>query len=236
MQGGTRGRAPRKVPQGRSRGRAAAQRPAKPGDSRPRRARNESPRRQVLYFPDRASLRKWFEAHHATDREVWIGYFKRGSGRQGVTYDEAVEEALCFGWIDGQVRSLDEKSYANRYTPRRSGSRWSRANVARAKLLARDGQMHTAGRAAFAARSSQSPDYSFGERPQRFNARLAREFRSAKRAWAYFQQQSPSYRKTATFWVMSARRTETRLRRLAILVKSSSRSRKINLLAPVSSD
>lgn len=104
---------------------------------------------KVLFFASRESLRDWFERHHARASELWVGYYKRGSGRTAVTYLEAVEEALCFGWIDGRLRSLDGDSYAHRYTPRGPKSRWSATNVARARALERAGRMRPAGRAAF---------------------------------------------------------------------------------------
>jgi uncharacterized protein YdeI (YjbR/CyaY-like superfamily) len=106
----------------------------------------------VRFFSSRSDLRRWFEKHHADRSELWIGYFKKGSGRTGVTYAEAVEEALCFGWIDSQVRTVDEISYANRFSPRRPGSRWSQENLAKVTALVQRRRMHPAGLAVYASR------------------------------------------------------------------------------------
>ena len=106
---------------------------------------SEEIRGKARFFSSPEELRRWFEKHHATEKELWIGYYKRGTGRKGVSYLEAVEEALCFGWVDGQVRSLDDRSYANRYTPRRPESRWSQVNVRKVGELRRAGRMRPAG-------------------------------------------------------------------------------------------
>jgi uncharacterized protein YdeI (YjbR/CyaY-like superfamily) len=186
-----------------------------------------------MFFPRRELLRAWFEKNHATSHEVWIAYYKQGSGRTSVTYAEAVEEALCFGWIDGQVRALDASSYANRYTPRRAGSRWSAANVSKVEQLRRAGRMHPAGLEAYFARDPTQPaGYSSEDRPQEFDSPLLHEFRSDPRAWGFFQAQAPSYRRVSTFWVMSARREETRLRRLHFLMEHSRLGKRIDLLSP----
>ncbi|HZY92977.1 MAG TPA: hypothetical protein VFG07_09455 [Thermoplasmata archaeon] len=115
-------------------------------------------RPQARFFRTRASLRAWFVAHHATAPELWIGYYKRGVNRKSVNYLEAVEEAMCFGWVDGLLRSLDHESYANRYTPRRPGSHWTDANVKKARALIADGRMRPAGLRVFRARKGTDPD------------------------------------------------------------------------------
>ncbi|MGP8077848.1 MAG: YdeI/OmpD-associated family protein [Thermoplasmata archaeon] len=192
-------------------------------------------RADVLFFPQRERLRAWFEENHATAKELWIGYFKQGSGKGGVTYAEAVEEALCFGWIDGQVRSLDEESYANRYTPRRPGSRWSRTNVTKAKELERAGRLRPAGLRAFRARDPAQPaGYSFEERPQGLSAPMQRDLRAAPKAWRFYRAQPPYYRRMTAFWVMSARREATRRGRLQALIDRSALGRRIDLLSPPS--
>ena len=193
----------------------------------------EALRQKARFFPSPGALRRWFEAHHAQADELWIAYPKKGTGTRGISYEQAVEEALCFGWVDGQVRSLDERSYANRYTPRRPGSRWSRTNVQRVEELSREGRMHPAGLAAFSRRDPSTPaGYSFEERAGEFAPPLLRIFRADRDAWAFFHGQAPSYRWTATFWVMSARREETRHRRLQVVVESSRLHRRIELLSP----
>ncbi len=190
-------------------------------------------RERVRFFDTVAELRAWFEDHHASRTELWIGYYKANSGRPGVTYDQAVEEALCFGWVDGQVRSLGADRYTNRYTPRSTPSRWSTLNVRRVRELEAAGRMHPAGRAAFARRDPvRRAGYSFEERPRTLSSDLLRAFRSVPSAWEFFGQQSASYRRTATFWVMSAKRPETRRRRLERLVAVSRDGRRIDALAP----
>jgi uncharacterized protein YdeI (YjbR/CyaY-like superfamily) len=188
---------------------------------------------KVRFFTGVDQLRRWFEENHGHSREVWIGYYKRGSGKAGVTYLEAVEEALCFGWVDGQVRSLDRESHANRYTPRRPGSRWSRVNVEKAERLIRSGRMHPEGLRAFERRDpEQRAGHSFEERPRTLSPDLEEVFRRSRGAWQYFESQPPSYRRTALFWVMEAKRPETRGRRLQRLVDVSTRRERMDTLSP----
>jgi uncharacterized protein YdeI (YjbR/CyaY-like superfamily) len=190
-------------------------------------------RSKVRFFEGREQLRAWFERHHAIETELWIGYFKKGAGRIGLSYAEAVEEALCFGWIDGQVRSLDGTSYTNRYTPRRAGSRWSQVNLAKVRELVTRGRMHASGLRAFEAHDPQQrAGYTFEEPEKVFDAASLRTFRRVPNGWRFFCAQSPSYRRTVTFWVMSGRRNETRDRRLRIVIDASRRGAKIDLLAP----
>ncbi|MGD0250844.1 MAG: YdeI/OmpD-associated family protein [Thermoplasmata archaeon] len=196
-------------------------------------ARSGEARLSVRFFARREQLRAWFEKNHATAKELWIGYYKADARRKAVTYLEAVEEALCFGWIDGQVRSLDEMRYANRYSPRRPESRWSEVNFAKVGALSRTGRMHPAGLKVFAERTrGEAAGYSLEERPMQLASPLARQFRGTKKAWRFFQTQPPSYRRTTTFWVMSARRDGTRLRRLRILIEESRQGRRLDLLRP----
>lgn len=194
-------------------------------------------RSKVRFFARRELLRGWFEENHRSATELWIGYFKKGAEGTSVTYLEAVEEALCFGWIDGQVRSLDETRYANRYTPRRPGSRWSQSNVTKVGELSRAGRMHAAGLKIFAERDLREPGgYSSRNRPKELSPSLAREFRAVTGAWRFFQAQAPSYRRTVTFWVMSAHREDTRRRRLRALIDDSARGRRMDLLRPGARD
>jgi len=191
---------------------------------------------RARHFASLEQLRRWFEENHARAKELWIAYPKKGTGGKGVSYAEAVEEALCFGWVDGQVRSLDERTYANRYAPRRSDSRWSRTNVRRALELRRLGRMHPSGLAAFERRApTDRAGYSSEGRPRTLDPALLRAFQRETGAWEFFREQPPSYRRTAIFWVMSAKREETRRGRLQILMGSSGRRRRIDLLSPGSS-
>ncbi len=193
----------------------------------------DSIRREVRFFTDRAQLRAWFERHHASASEIWIGYYKQGVSRAGVRYAEALDEALCFGWIDGQVRSLDGESYANRYTPRRPGSNWSAPNVQRARELARAGRMHEAGLRAFAPdRKVQRSPRVDGPANARLPRGLERELRADPRAWERFQGEPPGYRRQAVAWVSSARTPETVRRRLAALMSAAREGRRVDWIHP----
>ena len=176
------------------------------------------------FFASAAELRAWFERHHATATELVVGIHRKGTGRPSITWPESVDEALCFGWIDGIRRRHDATSYTVRFTPRRPASIWSAVNVAKAEALVRGGRMHPAGHAAFAKRrADRTGIYSFERRPAALPAKYARLFRKERAAWAYFRARPPGYRRLCTWWVVSAKREETRLRRLATLIAHSAR-------------
>jgi uncharacterized protein YdeI (YjbR/CyaY-like superfamily) len=185
------------------------------------------------FFETAAGFRKWLRKNHKTAVELWVGYYKKGTGRKSITHPEAVDEALCFGWIDGVRKSVDEESYTNRFTPRKKGGNWSRINIARVEELIREGRMQKAGLAAFEARDRDRPaSYSFEQRDHpEFTPDQARRFRANKAAWKFFQAQPPGYRRLATFWVVSAKREETQLRRLATLIKDSAAARRLGALS-----
>jgi uncharacterized protein YdeI (YjbR/CyaY-like superfamily) len=185
-----------------------------------------------LFFATAEKFRVWLEANHQRRRELWVGFYKRSSGRPSISWPQSVDEALCFGWIDGIRKSLDAVSYANRFTPRNPGSTWSARNIARVKELIRQGRMRPAGLRAFQGRADEKAAiYSY---EQRQTARLSpaeeRRFRANVRAWAYFSSRPPWYRQVATYWVISAKREETRARRLATLIGDSARGRTIGPL------
>ena len=187
-----------------------------------------------VFFRAPADLRKWFAANHASAGELWIGFFKKSSGKPSVTWPESVDEALCVGWIDGIRKSLDEVSYVIRFTPRRPGSIWSEINIRRAQELDRVKRMRPAGRKAFAARrENRSGVYSYEQRPPHLVEPYRSIFRKNKKAWAFFEAQPPGYRKTLTWWVISARRDETRLQRLERLIEDSARGRRVGQSTPV---
>jgi uncharacterized protein YdeI (YjbR/CyaY-like superfamily) len=180
-----------------------------------------------VMFPTAAAFRAWLAEHHATAPELWVGYYKKGVARTGMTYREAVEEALCHGWIDGQVRRIDSEIVANRYTPRRPTSNWSAVNIAKIAELRAAGRMHPAGLRAFETRDRRrDATYSY-ERPPRA---LAPEFAAALAADAaaasHWEAAAPSYRRQAADWVMSAKRAETRERRFAELLAASREGRR----------
>lgn len=182
----------------------------------------------VVHFASAAELRRWLEHNHATAGELILGLHRKDSGKGGPTYAEVVDELLCFGWIDGVKRRVDATSYCHRVTPRRPGGIWSRANVGRVERLRRDGRMHPAGLAAFAARrADRTGVYSFERSPAELPAALARVFRRDRPAWAFWQRQPAGYRRTLTHWVTAAKQEATRLRRLERLVAASAAGRRL---------
>ena len=183
---------------------------------------------EPIFFETPAEMRAWLKKHHATAPELHVGYIKRpaigkgGNPATSITWQESVAEALCVGWIDGIRRPLDEHRYVIRFTPRRKGSRWSAVNVRLVAELEAAGRMTDIGRAAFAARKDPtSPGYKTGDRVGKLDrARLA-EFKKNKEAWTFFQSQPPGYRGLILWWVMDAKKDETRDKRLARLISIS---------------
>jgi uncharacterized protein YdeI (YjbR/CyaY-like superfamily) len=185
--------------------------------------------RDVQYFESPAAWRAWLEEHHAEAVEAWVGYHRRATGRPSLTWPESVEQALCFGWIDGIRKRVDDERYTIRFTPRKPRSVWSRVNVEKVAELTDLGLMRPAGLAAFAARDERrSGIYSF---EQREDARLTAEqeatFRADAAAWAWFEAQAPSYRRAVIWWVVSAKQEATRARRLAQLIEDAGQRRRI---------
>jgi uncharacterized protein YdeI (YjbR/CyaY-like superfamily) len=175
----------------------------------------------------------WLEAHHADAAELVVRCFKTHAAGRGMTYSQALDEALCFGWIDGVRRSVDADSFSVRFTPRQEKSKWSAVNVARARVLEREGRMRPPGLVAFRKRSdgdSEAP-YSYESRPQELAPAYAKRIRANPRARAFYESQPPWYRRTTAFWVMSAKQEETRLRRLSALIACSEAGRPIDALA-----
>src|SRR6185369_3099139 len=174
------------------------------------------------FFKTQSDFRRWFEKHHATAKELLVGFYKKGSGKPSITWPESVDEALCFGWIDGIRRSIDDISYSIRFSPRRTVSIWSTVNIKRAQELINEGLMTPAGLEAFQARKEyRSGIYSYEQRSEKLPAPYERVFKRSKKAWAFFQAQSPWYRKTVGWWIVSAKKEETRLKRLAKLIEWS---------------
>jgi uncharacterized protein YdeI (YjbR/CyaY-like superfamily) len=189
---------------------------------------------EPTYFATAAEFRAWLEERHATEPELLVGFHKKGSGLPSMTWPEAVDQALCFGWIDGVRRSLGETSYTIRFTPRRARSIWSAVNTKRARELREQGLMHPAGIAAFEARSEERSNiYSFEQRGAvELSAEDSASFQANAAAWAFFQARPPSYRKAAIWWVISAKREETKQRRLATLIADSAEGRTVKPLTP----
>ena len=185
------------------------------------------------FFTTPSQFRAWLEIHHQKRAELWVGFYKRGSGMPSITWPESVDEALCFGWIDGVRRSLGDHAYAIRFTPRRSGSIWSAINVDKVASLTKLGKMRKSGLRAFAARTAAKTGiYSFERNePAKLTARQETRLRANRRAARFFDSQPPWYRRTAIHWVVSAKREETRERRLALLIADSAAGRSIAPLA-----
>ncbi|MEP7009955.1 MAG: YdeI/OmpD-associated family protein [Acidobacteriota bacterium] len=181
------------------------------------------------FFARPADFRRWLAAHHAKESALVVGYYKLGSGRPSLTWPESVDEALCFGWIDGVRRRLDEESYAIRFTPRKPDSTWSAINIRRMAELIAEGRVQPAGLAAFEKRSEKkSAIYSYEQREAAaFDAGFERRFRARKAAWTFFAAQPPGYRQLSTYWVMTAKREETREKRLEKLIEVSEAGKRI---------
>jgi len=173
------------------------------------------------FFRSRRELRDWFEAHHADTAELWVGFHKAHTGRVGVVYPEAVEEALCFGWIDTTVRRIDDDRYANRFTPRRRDSQWSTVNRRLFAELEKTGRVHESGRRAFDRRPKKETMQFGSERTFRLAPTFAARLRKRPDAERFFRSRPRGYRRRATFWVMSAVRPETRERRFETLLSAS---------------
>jgi uncharacterized protein YdeI (YjbR/CyaY-like superfamily) len=187
---------------------------------------------QVVFFETPTAFRAWLEANHETASELWVGFHKKATGRPSMVWSEAVDQALCFGWIDGIRKRVDGDSYANRFTPRKPRSTWSNVNIEKVARLSEQGLMTPAGLRAFEARDPvKSGIYSFEQRPETLPPAFEEQFRANADAWTFWQTQPPGYRRTATFWVLSAKREDTRQRRLATLIEDSAHGRRIGLLA-----
>lgn len=183
---------------------------------------------KIKFFKSPSECRKWLERNHDKQSELWFGFYKKSSGKKGITYKEALDEALCFGWIDGLKHSVDEHSYAFRFTPRRPNSIWSNVNTKRAAELRELGRMAPPGLKAFAARDpKRSGIYSFENRPKTFSADLEKRFKANKAAWKFFQAMPPGYQRLATFYVMNAKKEETRAKRMELLIKASQQNMRV---------
>ena len=177
---------------------------------------------RVVFFKTPAALRAWFAKHHATAAELWVGYYKVGTGKPSVTWPESVDEALCCGWIDGIRKRIDDHSYKIRFTPRKKGSTWSDVNVRRVKALTAEKRMLPAGRAAFdPKRTYQYGVYSYEQRRAELDEPYLSRFKAHKAAFEFFMAQPPGYRKIAIWFVVSAKKEETRSKRLEILIERS---------------
>ena len=186
------------------------------------------------FFKTPADFRKWFQTHHASATELWVGFYKKDSGKKSIPWPQSVDQALCFGWIDGLRRGIDEVSYKIRFTPRKQRSTWSAVNIKRVGGLIEQGLMQPTGLQAFAAREeNRSGIYSYEQRSPELPDEYAKKLRKNPVAWNFFQAQPPSYRKAANWWVLSAKQEETPLKRLNKLIDDSAHERTIRQFTPM---
>jgi uncharacterized protein YdeI (YjbR/CyaY-like superfamily) len=176
----------------------------------------------LKYFKSAADFRKWLEKNHAVSKELWVAFYKKNTKLKGITYPEAVDQALCFGWIDGIKKKVDELTYTNRFTPRKSKSIWSSINTKRVKELSQLGLMHPAGLQVFKQRDLKKMKlYSYERKIRKLDEQYENIFKTHENAWKFFLTQPPSYQKVASHWIMSTKKEETRLKRLNILIEDS---------------
>ncbi len=184
------------------------------------------------FFKSQTHLRAWFLKNHDTSRELVVAFYKVGSGKGGVTYKQAVDQALCFGWIDGIRKIIDEESYCNRFTPRKPTSNWSAINIKKVEELTKLGLMKPEGLHAFSLRKeNKSKIYSYENPKVEFDKSFEKSFKANKKAWAFYQTTTPTYRKVTTRWVMSAKQKTTRLKRLNELINDCSMGKSIKSMS-----
>ncbi len=189
----------------------------------------------AVHFGFGKEFRVWLEKNHAESAELWVGFYNRSSGKGGITYQEALDEALCYGWIDGVRYRVDPESYKIRFTPRKSKSIWSRVNVRHVARLKKLGKMTVAGLRVFEEREERRTGiYAFEQKRPGLSAKHKKLFRGNTKAWKFFSSQAPWYQRTAGYWVSSAKREETRARRLRQLIKDSANGRRLDRLTPKS--
>ena len=182
---------------------------------------------KLVFFPTQKDMWKWFEKNHKKEKELFVGFYKVSTGKPTVTWSQAVDEALCFGWIDGIRRSVDEESYCIRFTPRKPKSNWSAINIKKVEELTRLGLMRPEGLKAFSFRKEEkSKIYTYENPKVEFDKTFEKSFKANKKAWAFYQTTTPTYRKVTTRWVMSAKQESTRLKRLNELINDCAAGKK----------
>jgi uncharacterized protein YdeI (YjbR/CyaY-like superfamily) len=179
---------------------------------------------QSRFFTSQSEFRRWLEKNHAKEKELLVGFYKKASGKPSITYPEALDEALCFGWIDGVRKRFSDDAYVQRFTPRKAKSIWSNVNVRHVERLKKLGRMRPSGLEAYALRDLKKTGiYAYENRPREFSPAYEKKFRANKKAWEFFEKEPPSIRRVCIFWVMSAKQEETRQRRLDQLIESSAK-------------
>ena len=185
------------------------------------------------FFKSQSEFRRWLEKNHAQETELMLGFYKKGSGKASITYPEALDEALCFGWIDGVRRSLGDDGYTIRFTPRKAKSIWSNVNVRHVERLKKLGRMAPAGLEAYALRDPKKTGiYAFENRPRELAPAYEKKFRSNKKAWEFFEKQPPGFKRLMIFRVMEGKQEETRQRRLAQLIEASAKGVRYGAIGP----
>ena len=189
--------------------------------------------KDVLFLTSNDELRDWFDANHETADELWLGYHKKATGRPTITWSDAVDEALCVGWIDSVRYSLDDERSAQRFTPRRKGSVWSAINVGKVAELAAQGRMRPAGLAAFEARDPErTAVYSYERADAALSQAEIGHLKKNRAAWADWERRSPSYKRTVMYWIASAKKPETRARRLEALIEAAATGEPVGPMRP----
>jgi uncharacterized protein YdeI (YjbR/CyaY-like superfamily) len=185
-------------------------------------------RMEPTFFESQAKFRQWLKKHHDSVDELWIGFYKKASGKGGITYKEALDEALCYGWIDGVKKRLDDDAFVQRFTPRQAKSHWSLVNINRVGELTKLGVMMSPGAVAFERRTTKNTGkFSYENRPRELSPEHEARFRKNKKAWAFFESLAPSYRRTSIWYVVSAVREETQLKRLDTLIDHCAAGKKM---------
>jgi uncharacterized protein YdeI (YjbR/CyaY-like superfamily) len=186
---------------------------------------------QPHFFKTPADFRAWLAKNHASATELLVGFYKKDSGKPSITWPESVDEALCFGWIDGIRRRIDDVSYSIRFTPRKKTSTWSAINIARVAELTKLDRMQSAGRRAFEhRREEKSAIYAYENEVRTLSAEDEKKFRANRKAWEFFNTQPPGYRRLSIYWITSAKKDETRARRLATLIDDSANGRRLGVV------
>lgn len=184
--------------------------------------------KKPVFFATQSELREWFEKHHQTESEVWIGYYKKATGIPSIDWSQSVDEAICFGWIDGLRRSIDEASYKIRFTPRNPKSHWSAVNLAKVEKLIEQDMMKPAGLEVYYQRDKKKSRQASYEREHvELDKGYEQKIRQNKTAWIFYENLAPSYKQASIHWIMSAKKEETRIRRLDILIQSCEAGQKI---------
>ncbi|PWT94484.1 MAG: bacteriocin-protection protein [Blastocatellia bacterium] len=183
------------------------------------------------FFTSAAAFRKWLEQNHKKKSELWVGFHKKSSGKKSITYPQALDEALCYGWIDGLRKNVSPDSYKIRFTPRKASSIWSNINVAHVERLKKESRMQAAGLAAYSLRDPERTGiYSFEKELAEFSTQFKKRFEANKNAWQFFNEQSPYIKKLCVHWVMSAKREETRVRRLEQLIEKTAKGERVGVI------